>query len=140
MWILQARTFALAVDRFAARAQRKDDAHEVDQLAQSVGVRVGAEVARAVVAHHAGELHPRERFVRHLEVRIALVVPQPHVEGRLVTLDQVRFEDQRLDLVVHDDPAHVGHAFDHLGRAVDVRGGILEVRAHALRSETALPM
>ena len=48
--VLQARARALAVDRLAAGPQRKDDAHEIDQLAQPVRVRVRPEVPRAVVA------------------------------------------------------------------------------------------
>ncbi len=136
--VLQARPFALAVDRLAAGAQRKDDAHEVDQLAQAGGVRVGAEVARAVVAHDAREHDARERLVRDLEIREALVVAQPHVERRLMALDQVRFEDQRFDLVRDDDRAHVDDALDHLHRAVRVRGAVLEVRAHAAAQRDGL--
>ena len=108
--VLQARTLAPSVDRLAARAQRKDEPHQIDQLAQAVRVGVGSEVARAVVAHHAREDDARKRLVGHLQVRIALVVAQPHVERRLMALDQVGFEDERLDLVGDDDRAHVDDA------------------------------
>ena len=81
----------------------KTDAHEIDQFAQSVRVRVRTEVARAVVLDDAGEQDARERLVRDFQVGIALVVAQADVERRLVPLDQVRFEDQRLDFVVDDD-------------------------------------
>ena len=72
--VLQARPPPLAVDRFAAGAQREDDADQVDQLAQAGGVRVRSEVARAIVAHHAREDDPRKRLVGHLQIWEALVV------------------------------------------------------------------
>ena len=80
-------------------------------------------------------------LVGDLEVREALVVAQPHVERRLVALDQVRFEDQRLDLVGDDDRAHVGDALDHLRRCgTGARRESWKYERTRLRSETALPM
>jgi hypothetical protein len=137
--VLQARALAFAVDRLATGAQREHDAHEVDQFAQTRRVRVRAEVARTVVTHDAGEDDARERLVRYLEIGEALVVAQAHVERRLMPLDQVRLEDQRFDLVRHDDRAHVGDARHHLLRAVCVRGAVLEVRPHAAAQRDGLP-
>ena len=126
--ILQAGPLPFSVDRFATGAQRKDHPHEVDQFAQAVSIGVRAEVTGAVVAHDPREHHAWKRLVRYLEVRIALVVAQANVERRLVAFDQVRLEDERLDLVVHDDPAHVDDAFDHLLRARREERRVLKVR------------
>ncbi len=64
--VLQAGPFSASVDRFAAGPQRKDQADQVDQLAQAVGVRVRPEVARPVVAHEAREDDARKRLVGYL--------------------------------------------------------------------------
>ena len=59
----------------------------------------GPEVARAVVLQPTRHVHARERLLdRDLDVRIRLVVAQRDVEARLVLLDQVRLEDERVRL------------------------------------------
>jgi hypothetical protein len=45
----------------------------------------------------------RERLARQLEVRIRFVILEKDVKSRFVLLDEIRFEDERLDLVVDDD-------------------------------------
>ena len=130
--VLQAGPFALPVDRLAARAQRKGNPHDIDQFADAVRVGVRPEVACPVVAHHAREHHARKGFVRDLEIRIALVVAQPDVERRLVAFDEVRFENERFDLVVDHDPTHVDDALDHALRAQRVGHAILKVGTHAV--------
>ena len=137
--ILQTRALSLAVDRLAARSQRKHDANEVDQRAQAGRVRVRSEVAGTVVAHEPREGETGEGLVRHLEVRIALVISQAHVERRLMALDQVRFEDQRFDFVAHHQRPDVDHALDHLLLEVIQRRTILKVRAHAAAQRDGLP-
>ena len=136
--VLQAGTLAPSVDRFAAGAQRKDQPHKVDQLAQTVSVGVRPEVTRAVVTHEAREDYPGERLVGDLQVRIAFVVAQPNVKRRLVTLDEVRFKDQRLDFVGDDDRADVGDLLDHCRRAGMVHGAFLKVRPNAVAQRDRL--
>ena len=137
--ILQARTLAPPVDRFAAGPQRKDRTHEIDQLAQAVRVGVRAEIARAVVSNETREDDARKRLVRYLQVRIPLVVAQPDVERRLVALDQVRLEDQRLDFVRDDDRSNVG---DSSRPSPSVRAMVhrafLKVRSHAVAQRDRL--
>jgi len=55
-----------------------------------------------------------------------------------VPLDEVRLENQRLDLVGDDDRLDVGDAFDELLREVRVRGGILEIGPHAVAQADGL--
>ena len=65
------------------------------------------------------------------DVRERLVVPQPHVEGRPVPLDEVLLEVKGLDLVARDDHLDVR---DPVGELLDRRAGVrvrLEVRPDA---------
>ncbi len=137
--ILEARTLATPVDRLAARTQREYQTDEIDQLAQSMGVRVGTEVTRAIVLHHAREHHAREGLVRHLQVRVPFVVAQTNVERRLMPLDQIRFENERFDFIRDDDRSHVDDPLYHRLRADVMACGVLEVRAHAVAQRHRLP-
>ena len=77
--------------------------------------RVGerAVIARAVLRHLAHGQHFGIGVLPFdLDVRIALVVFQPDVEVRLVALDQIRFEQQRFQLGVGDDPFQIGDLGD----------------------------
>ena len=85
----------LDVDR--AGPEREQPADEVHRLVDARCRGVRPEVAAAVVDQLARPLDPRELVAeRHLDVRIALVVLEPDVEPRLVALDQVGLEEQRL--------------------------------------------
>ena len=44
--------------------------------------------------------------------------------------DKIRFKNQRLDLIGHDDRAHVEHALRHQLRSAHVRGAVLKIGAH----------
>ena len=111
--ILQARPFAFAVDRFAAGPQRKHDAHQVDELAQSVRIGVRPEIPAAVVFEVRVKITRGNGSLVTFKYGKALVVAQPDVERRLMPLDEVRLENQRLDLVRDDNRAHIGDALDH---------------------------
>jgi len=58
---------------------------------------------------------------------------------RLVTLDEISFENERLNLIRNDDRAHVDHALDHRLRANVVCGRVLEIRAHAAAQRHGFP-
>ena len=130
--ILQAWALAPSVDRFSARAQRKDEPHQVDQLAQTMSVGIGAEVSRAVVSHHSREDHPRKRLVGHLQVWVAFVVAKTDVEGGLMALDQIRFENQRFDFVGNDDRSNVDDSLRHRRDPNVMHGALLKIRTHAI--------
>ena len=94
-----------------ARAEREGAEQQVERLPDGVGVAVGPEVADplALAAPHHHRPGP---LVVHGDgqERVALVVAQPHVEARLVALDERVLQHQRLDVVADLDP------LDGLGR------------------------
>jgi hypothetical protein len=78
-----------------------------------VGVR--PEVPVALLLRLAGHHCPRPLLIQgDREEGVRLVVLQPHVEPRLVALDQVVLEEECLDLVAHLDPLDVIRRLDHL--------------------------
>jgi len=72
------------------------------------------------------------RLPLDLDVRIALVVLQPDVEVRLVALDEIRFEQQRFQLGVGDDPLEIGNLGDEALRLGRVIAGGVKVRSDAV--------
>ena len=89
---------ALAVlDLDRAGPEREEPPDEVHRLVDARRRRVRPEVAAAVVDELAGPLDAREVVgQRDLDVRVALVVLEADVEARLVALDEVGLEEQRL--------------------------------------------
>jgi hypothetical protein len=72
----------------------------------------------------AREVDARERLVhRDRDVGIGLVVAQPDVEARLVLLDEVLLDEQRLGLRADEDELHRVDRIDHLERAARHRIG-----------------
>ena len=81
----------------------------------AVGAGEGAEVARAVLGDVPRDVYLREVLrVVDLDERVALVVLQPGVVGRLVLLDQVALEDDGLRVRLGHDEVEVGDAGDHV--------------------------
>jgi hypothetical protein len=52
---------------------------------------------------------------RHLDVRILLVILEANVEARMMRLDEIGLEQQRLRLTAHHDRVDVANAAHHLG-------------------------
>ena len=87
-----------------ARPDGEEPLHHVERAPHGADVGVRPEVARAVVLQPARHPDARKRLLhRDLDVRIRLVVAQRDVEARLVLLDQVGLEDERMRLARHDD-------------------------------------
>ena len=129
---VQARR-AAAPARFGpgAGADLEDLAEDVERLARAARVAVRAEVEPATAVLLAREVDPRELLVGgDGDVRVALVVAQPHVEARLVALDQALLGQQRLGLAVEGDEVDRLGDRDHLHRAAGDRRR--EVAGHAL--------
>ena len=80
---------------------------EVHQAVRQVAGEVRAEVSRAVLAQPPRDVDARILLAGQLDVGIGLVVAQQDVEARLVLLDQVVLERQRLLLVVDQDVVDV---------------------------------
>jgi hypothetical protein len=82
-----------------AGSELEDAVEHVERLAHLLRVRLRAEVADAAAVSLAREHHTRVVVLdRHGDVRERLVVAEPNVEGRLVPLDEVLLEVERLDL------------------------------------------
>ncbi len=114
----------LDVDR--AGAEREQPAHEVHRLVHARRRGVRAEVATPVVHELARPLDPREVVAeRDLDVWVALVVLEPHVEAGLEPLDEVRFEEQRLRHAVDLGHLDVRHTVDDAADPVDLPAGRL---------------
>ncbi len=118
-----------------ARAQAELVAHQVERRAQGGRVREGAEIPRAVVLAHAGELEARDR-VRDVDAHheVILVVAEGNVVARAELLDESAFEQERFRLGLDDMVLEIPDALDEragldVGRAA-ARGH--EITADAL--------
>ena len=124
--------------RLRARTDREGPQQEIERLADRVGVRVGTEVADALALLAAHHHRPRPLLVEgDGEVRIRLVVLQADVEPGPVPLDEVELEEERLDLVLGDDPfdrVRGGHHLPgSLGEELGLEEVVREPAAEALR-------
>jgi hypothetical protein len=90
---------------------------EVHQAVRQVGGKVGAEIGGAVLAQAARHVDARVALARQLDVRVGLVVAQQHVEARLVLLDEVVLERQRLFFVVDQNVVDVARFRDQTSRS-----------------------
>ena len=134
---------ALVADELAiaAAAHRERAQQQVEGLPDGVGVGVGPEVA--VLGAPARAAPPDRRpgplvpLGQH-EERVALVVTQPHVEARLVLLDEAVLEHERLDVVADLDPLDALGRGDHLGRPRSQAGRVLEVVGQPLAQRLRL--
>ena len=126
--------------RVRARADRERAQQQVERLADRVRVRERAEVAHALAVLAAHHHRPRPLLVeRDREVRVRLVVLEPDVEARLVPLDEVELEEERLDLVLGDDPLDVVGRLHHLVGALGQRRGRREVVRQPAAQALGLP-
>ena len=139
--VLEARpalTAVAAEDRIRAGAQREDPLQRAERLAQARARGVRTEVQRAVAREAARLGQARMRLARvEPQRQVVLVVAQPHVEARLVLLDQRVLEQQRFLHVCGRDDLDVGHARDQERNLVAAVAALVEVaadaRAQALR-------
>ncbi len=115
-----------------AGAQQKRALQRVDGAADRAGRRERAEIIAFAV--------PRAAMLQDLRHGVVagdedegerLVVPEHHVEARLQPLDQVRLEQQRLDLGRRGDELHARRVGDHPRDAVVVPGAP-RIALHAL--------
>ena len=105
---------------------------ELDDLIDLIIRGVRTEVAGPVLVLLPHLQDPRVELVRHLDVRIGLVVLQQGVVARLMFLDEIILEHQRLELRIDDDVLKALHQMHHL---LDLHGfliGFLEVLLDAV--------
>ena len=100
-------------DTGAAAADREDAQQGVHGVPDGPG-GVGAEVAGALAPLTAQDLDPGVLLPhRDGEVRVALVIPEHHVEAGLEFLDPGVFKLQRLELAADDGPLDAAGRVDH---------------------------
>jgi hypothetical protein len=136
--VVEAGPVGVAGDGDLALAQGEEPVDQPQHVLDGTGGGVGAEVAPAVLDDAADDQHPRPGLVGDLDVGVGLVVLQPDVEVRLVALDQLVLEDQRLGGRVgadHLEVGDLGHQGDRLGRQ---GAGRAEVGAHAVAQRGGL--
>ena len=104
---------------------------ELEGLAQGLGAGVGAEVKRTVFEDAAGGGDAGVGLLHgHFQVEVLLVVAVGDIEARAVFLDEVVFQDQRLDFGVGHDDVEVGDA-GHEGASLVGVVAAAEVAANA---------
>ena len=122
------------VDVDGAGAEGEQAADEVHGLVDAAGRCVRPEVAAAVLGQLAGAFDAREVLGQaDLDEGVALVVLEAHVEARLVALDEVGLEQQRLADGVGQGVVDAGDPVDGLLDAQRWRTAAagLPVLAHA---------
>lgn len=73
--------------------------HAVEQLFRLLGrirVRVRTEIFRFIFKHPPGHLEPGMRFIRNFDIREGFVVLQKHVITRMMLLNEVALQNERL--------------------------------------------
>ncbi len=107
--VLQAGARMVAREIDVAARNHEALVDEGEDAAREIRGEIGAEIGSAVFLHFAGEVDARIFFVlRELDVGIGLVVDEADVEFRLIALDEVVFESERLTRIVENDRVEVG--------------------------------
>ena len=140
--VVQARRAAAPPrGRAVAGAEHEHLAEHLERRAHALGVGVGAEVRAVAAVALAGEVDAGELLVeRDRDVRIGLVVAQADVQARLVLLDEVLLDEQRLGLGMDDERLDLVDRRDHLAARPQMRSPPApgEVRGDALADRLRL--
>ena len=130
--VLQARPRVVAGDRLRAASPGEELLGNIERFSHGAGAGVRAEVAGAVLLHPAGDVDAGPGVAEvYLQVGVVLIVLEPDVVERLMTLHQRRFQVERLLLGVGDDVLEVGDSAAKVAQLRLQAGGRAEVRAHA---------
>ena len=116
--VLQARARTVREERVLARPQPEELLQQQQRLARRGGARVRTEEAARQLPRAAIERDARILVARHVDEREALVVLEQHVVARLVLLDQVVLEQQRLGLRRRDRHLDAPDLGEHRERPV----------------------
>ena len=114
--------------------------NQMNHAIRKAGGEIRSKINRAVLFQAARYIDARIFFKRGVaDVRIGFVVAQKYVELRLVLLDQIIFERQRLFFVVHHNVIEVGD-FTHQRPGLGVLDRFIqEVRPHAIPQRLGFP-
>ena len=130
--IFQAWPRQFAVDLDLARAELKGPVDQFQRVSRQRRRQERAVIIRTVADDLSRDDDLWKRLVCQLEMRDTFVVLEKDVESRLVLFDQVRLEDQRLDLVIDDNELKIrDHAYE-LPRLRILVSARLEILPHAV--------
>ena len=111
--VLQTGPRAIAVVAVLALAHLEYLLQEIQAVAHGAGAGIGAEVAALPALGAPVQGEPRKLAVRQVDIGVGFVVTQQDVVDRLVLLDQVVLQQQRLDLAVQHSDLDVGDVGHH---------------------------
>ncbi len=129
-----------AVDLDLAGRQGEDLADDFQRFPQGAGRGVGAIVERPVFLHAAHDGEAGEGLSdREAQIGVLLVVAEDDVEPGAVTLDEVAFEDQRLQLGARDDRFDVRDLADQQLSLRTLVRAVLKIVPHPVGQDARLP-
>src|SRR5208337_92657 len=138
--ILQARSRVNFRQVHITRGHQKPFVDEVQNPPRQARRKIRPEIQRPVLFHPPREIHPWIFLVqRQLDVRIRFVVPQHHVELRLVLLDEIVLERQRFPLVLHHTRLYVRNLPRQRTRLRIHPPRFQKVRPHPAPQRSSLP-
>ena len=113
---------------------------QIQRFLHRCPARVRPEILILVFLHLVRIQHPRVFFIyRHVKIRIALAVLQEGVVFRLVFLNEITLQDQRLRLRVRHDVLEAADVIHHLQDLRRLSTPALEILAHAVFQHDRLP-
>ena len=109
-------------------------------LAYCLYISIGPEIPGTVFLHPPHYHHPWKRLLKsHFYIGIRFVILEPDIIPRRISPFQVALQDQGFDFGIGNDVFKIGNMINqgrHFGRAVAAG---LEIRAHPIAGDTALP-
>src|SRR5207253_8010796 len=115
-----------------AAAYREDVFHHVERASHRAHIGIGTEVTGAVVLHASRYEYSRKRLLnRDFDVGIRLVIAQRDVEARMVFLDEICFEYQRVSFARHHDGFEIADETDQMSCLHAIELIVGEVATHA---------
>ena len=114
--VLQARGLVNTAEIDLARWNLEMSMDEMHQAVRQIAGKVRTVVGASVFSEPPGYVHSRILLAGQLDVGIRLVVAQQDVEARLILLDQVVFERQRLFVVIDLDKVDIAGFADQRAR------------------------
>ena len=94
--------------------QRKQPPQELQAFMHRCHIRIRTKVTCSVLEHPPRDEYPREILLhRHLHIRIALIILQTDIIARPMLLDEIAFQDQRLDLRMRHDDLKISNMRNH---------------------------
>ena len=114
--IFQTGAGKFAVDLDLAGAELEGAVYQIQCVAGERRRQERAVIIRAVADDLSRNDHLRERLIREFQMRVRFIVLEENIEARLMLFDEVRFQDEGLDLVIDDDKFKIGDHFNQLPR------------------------